>query len=114
MAGDTRALFSPSFNRSIRIEARPDRLTGEAGAIILREILDRSGIVRWLVERLEDPRRPDLVTHPLAELLRTAILLRAQGWRDQDDADALRDDPALRLAVSQRRGVAPLVTRLPC
>jgi hypothetical protein len=32
----------------------------------------------------------------------------AQGWRDQDDADPLREDCVLRLAVSQRRGVSPL------
>jgi hypothetical protein len=30
------------------------------------------------------------VTYPLADLLRTMLLLFAQGWRDQDDADALR------------------------
>jgi hypothetical protein len=44
----------------------------------------------------------------LIELLRTRLYLLAQGRRDQDDADTLRDDPALRLAVSVRRGVAPL------
>lgn len=33
----------------------------------------------------------------------------AQGWRDQDSADALRDDPLFRLSVSSRRGVAPLM-----
>jgi hypothetical protein len=49
------------------------------------------------------------VTHPLAELLHTALLLIAQGWRDRDDADALRDDAALRLAVSTRRGISPLL-----
>jgi hypothetical protein len=27
------------------------------------------------------------------------VLLAAQGWRDHDDADALRHDPAMRLAV---------------
>ena len=28
--------------------------------------------------------------------MRTLVLLRTQGWGDQDDADLLRDDPALR------------------
>ena len=32
--------------------------------------------------------RPEFVTDPLAELLRTALVLPSQGWRDQDDADA--------------------------
>ena len=55
-------------------------------------------------ERLVDPRQPHLLTYPLADLLRTLLVLFALGWRDQDDADALRLDPALRLAVAGTRG----------
>jgi hypothetical protein len=100
--------FKPTFNSYLDIEARPERLTGEAGAVLLREIDERLGVTKWLAERLEDPRNQDLITHPYEELLRTAVYLKAQGWRDQDDADWLRDDPALRLSVSDRRGDAPL------
>jgi hypothetical protein len=105
------ALFRAEFNGSLRIEARPERLTSESGAIVLREVLERLGMVAWLVPRLADTRRPDLITHPLSELVRSALLLLGQGWRDQDDADTLRDDAVLRLAVSDRRGVAPLIMR---
>lgn len=100
-----------TFNRSLQVEGRPERLTGEAGALVLREVMERLQVVRRLTRRLQDPRDPQLVTHPLSELLRTNLLLLAQGWRDQDDADALRDDPALRLAVSDRRGDGPLELR---
>jgi hypothetical protein len=99
------------FNGSLRIEGRPERLTSEAGAVILREVMERVGIIPWLGERLIDPRKPEFITHPQSELMRTSLLLLAQGWRDQDDADALRDDAALRLAVSDRRGTEPLTTR---
>jgi len=34
-----------TFNRSIRIEARPERLTTDPGAVLLREIMERLGIV---------------------------------------------------------------------
>ena len=100
--------FKPTFNSYVSVEARPERLTAEPGALPLREIDERLGVTRWLAEHLDDPRNPELITHPLNELLRTNILLKAQGWRDQDDADHLRDDPALRLAVSNRRGDAAL------
>jgi hypothetical protein len=99
------------FNGSLRIEGRPEHLTADAGAVVLREVMERVGIIPWLVERLEDPRRLDLITHPLSELMRTSLVLLGQGWRDQDDADALRTDAALRLAVSDRRGVGPLDVR---
>jgi hypothetical protein len=83
-------------------------LTSDAGAIALREGLERLGMVRWLKLHLHDERRPLLITYPLVELATTAVLLLAQGYRDHDDADALRDDPALRVAVSQRKGTSPL------
>lgn len=38
----------------------------------------------------------------------TDLLLRAQGWTDHRDATLLRQDPLLRLAVSERRGEAPV------
>ncbi len=106
--GETLSLVAPRFNRSLRIESRAERLTGDPGAILLREVLENSGIVGWMTDRLSDPRRPQDVTHDLASLLRTTILLAAQGWRDHDDADALRHDPAFRLAVSSAAGMTPL------
>lgn len=98
------------FNGSFRIESRPERLSGEAGASILREIMERLGILPWLTTHLTDPRNQDLITHPFSELLTTALLLIAMGWRDRDDADALRNDPVLRLVVSERRGISPLLS----
>ena len=119
---ETLQLVTPGFNRSLRIESRADRLTGGLagpwpqwgrvslpdGAVVLREILERSGIVGWMTARMKDPRRPEDVTHDLASLIRTGVLLAAQGWRDHDDADALRHDPAFRLAASSSAGLTPL------
>jgi hypothetical protein len=98
------------FNGAIRIEGRPERLTADAGAIIVREVDERLGVTKDLASELTDPREPKAVTHPFRELLATSIVLLALGWRDQDDGDALRHDPVLRLTVSQRTGDAPLRT----
>ena len=107
--GETLQPVTPRFNRSLRVETRADRLTGEPGAVLLREIMEASGIIEWTTARLVDPRRQEDVTHDLASLLRTTVLLAAQGWRDHDDADALRQDPAMRLACSSSAGLTPLV-----
>ena len=99
----------PRFNRSPRIASRADRRTGDPGAVVmLREVMERSGIVPWMTQRLQDPRSAVDVTHDLASLIRTCVLLAAQGWRDHDDADALRHDPALRLAASSAAGLTSL------
>lgn len=100
--------FALKFNGSIRLEAREERLTAEAGALLLREVDERMGLSRWLAERLEDPRAPERIVHPLVELVRTQLVLLGQGWRDQDDADELRQDAALRLAVSERKSTGPV------
>src|SRR5262245_18940613 len=111
--GEEGWLFRTDFNRSLHVEARAERLTSEGGGVLTREVIERVGITRWLVERLEDRRNPDLITHPLDEMTNTRLLLLAQGWRDQDNADELRHDAALRLAASSRKGTSPLKRRAP-
>jgi hypothetical protein len=96
------------FNRSLRIESRVDRPTGDPGAVLLREIVEQSGIIGWMTARLADPRSQVDVTHDLASLICTGVPLAAQGWRDHDDADALRHDPAFRLATSSAAGLTLL------
>lgn len=96
-------LFRPIFNGSIRVEASTAPLTEDAGALPLREIADSLGLGA-VVAGLVDHRVQDRITHPLYELVLSRVLLMAQGWRDQDDADVLRDDPAFRMAVSGRGG----------
>ena len=104
--GETISPIIPSFNGSVRIEGRPEHLTCETGALLLREADEKLGLVRDMVDLLEDKR--GLSVHPFSELLRTTIMLPALGWRDQDDADLLRHDAALRVAISDDRGVTPL------
>ena len=81
--GESLQQVTPSFNRSLRIESRTDRLTGDPGAVVLREILERSGIFGWMTTRLKDPRSQVDVTHDLASLIRTCVLLSAQGWPER-------------------------------
>lgn len=101
-------LFSPKFNRSIHVEARPERLSADGGAILLRELMERLGYPALFRNHLVDARDPARVTHRFDELLRTVLLLLAQGWSDHLDVNRLRQDPILRLAVSRRRGQRPL------
>ena len=71
------SLFRPSFNKSLRIESRPERVTAEPGAVLLREIMERTQITEWLAGRVCDPRQGDRVIYPLADLLRYGVGLFA-------------------------------------
>ena len=107
--GESQAtLFQPDFNRSIEVEARPQRLSSDSGALLLRELMERMGWTQLIRRYLTDARDPRRVTHPWVELVRTTVLLQAQGWSDQDNVKGLHDDPVLALAVSGRRGQRPV------
>ncbi len=88
--GETLRPVAAGFNRSLTIETQAERLTGDPGAVLLREVLDATGIVPWMAARMRDGRRQADVVHDLPSLLRTMMLLAAQGWRDHDDSDGRR------------------------
>lgn len=56
--GDSLAQLRFNFNSSIRLEPRPERLTGDAGALLLRETLQKLGIIDWLTKHLHDRPNP--------------------------------------------------------
>jgi hypothetical protein len=105
-------LFEPTFNRSVKVAASDDRITSDGGLIVLREADHRLGITEWLAERLQDPRRQDLIRYELVELLRERLYALALGYSTQDDADRLAHDPAMKLAAWNRPGEQPLEERM--
>ena len=112
MSEAQRCLFTPSFNRAIKIRQRDSRLTSHAGAIILREADHRLGLIESVVERMFDPRNQDKIRYTLSELLRERIFALALGESAQDDLDRLAHDPALRMATWDRSGEQVLDERL--
>ena len=99
------------FNGSVRVLGRGVRLTADGGALLLREFDDALWLTGSVAARIEDARLG--ARFSLEELLRLRVYLLALGYGAQSDADLLRDDPSLRLAVSDRRGLSPLAQPLP-
>src|SRR5918997_5350211 len=77
------------------------RLTSDAGILLLSAVEQRLGIAERLAACLEDPRDPERVLHGLAEMIRYRALLIAAGCPDGNDCDALRSDPAFKMAVGR-------------
>lgn len=109
--GESFSSIRPHFNQSIRIEGRPERLSCEAGALLLREADERLRFTADLASQIIDLRDPSRLVFSMRELLRTAVILPAMGWKDQDDADFLRHDPILKTSISDDRGLTPLINR---
>ena len=105
-------LFEPTFNRAVKVRKKDDRLTSDAGVLLLREVDERLELTAELGERLHDPRRPDRIRYSLVELLRERLYALAQGYRAQDDLDRLAHDPAFKAAVWNRPGQRVVAERL--
>src|SRR5215208_3349816 len=58
-------------------------------------------IAQRLADCIEDPRAPERVRHTLAEMIRYRALLIAAGYPDGNDCDALKSDPAFKMAVGR-------------
>ena len=103
MAEDARFLpgLSPVSGKPVHLAFDGGRLTSDAGVVLLAEIERKLGVAERLACCIADPRAPERVRHSFAEMIRFRALLIAAGYEDANDCDALRDDPALKMAVGR-------------
>jgi Transposase DDE domain group 1 len=93
--------LSPVHGKPVHVTFDGGRLTSDAGVLVLAEIERRLGLAERLARCLTDPRAPERVRHTLAEMIRFRTLLIAAGYADANDCDALRIDPAFKMAVGR-------------
>ena len=91
--------LSPVAGKPVHVAFDGGRLTSDAGVLMPAEIERRLGLAEQLARCIEDPRAPERVRHGLAEMIRFRALLIAAGYPDANDCDALRNDPAFKMAV---------------
>jgi hypothetical protein len=104
--------FEPTFNRSVKVRSRDDRITSNAGALLLREADHRLGLTEALASGMIDPRQQNLIRYTIPELLRELIYSLALNYRASDDVDLLAHDAIMRMAVWNRPGERVLDERL--
>ena len=104
MGEGKKPLFEPSFNRAVKVHGGQDRLTSDAGTLLLREADHRLSLTQSLAAQLYDRRNSDRTRYTLVELLRERLYALAQGYDAQDDVDELAHDPAMRMATWDRPG----------
>lgn len=93
--------LSPVAGKPVHVDFEGGRLTSDGGVLLLAEIERKLGVADRLASCIEDPRAPDRVRHSLAEMIRFRALMIAAGYEDANDCDALRDDPAFKMAVGR-------------
>ncbi len=76
-------------------------LTSDAGAVLLRQVDRRIGLIDAINDCIPDPRNQLLVIHRQRTLLAQRIMAIAMGYEDLNDHDSLRDDPLLQLLTER-------------
>ena len=102
----------PDFNRAIRIDFQGATISSDTGFILLREIDERFRIIDPMKDCLEDLRSPTHTRHYLVQMVRQRVYQIAAGYEDCNDADFLRIDPALRLAIGKDHQTGASQSRL--
>ena len=77
------------------------KITSDAGGLLLREIDGRFGFLDGLAGCFTDHRDPDLVEHPLIDLLKQRVFGLCLGYEDLNDHDQLRHDPLMAVLVGK-------------
>ena len=73
------------------------KISSDSGGLLLREVEQRTHILKRLAGCFTDHRNPDQIEHSLESLIKQRIMGLALGYEDLNDHDALRHDPLLAL-----------------
>ncbi len=90
--------FIPTFNKAVKVRGKDERITSDAGVLLLREVDHRLEITADLATDLYDPRKQERIRYTLVELLRERVYALALGYHTQDDLYLLAHDPAMKAA----------------
>jgi len=105
-------------NREIALTFDGPQTSSDGGLVLLRQLDARLGLCERVAALLPDARDPSRVVHSRLEQVRQRLFQIALGYEDQNDADALRNDPLLRAACDRlpedARGLSsqPTLSRL--
>jgi hypothetical protein len=76
-------------------------ITSDGGALVLKKLEERTGIVRRFAACFTDYRKSDQIEHPLLDLISQRVFGLALGYEDLNDHDELRSDPMLAVALGK-------------
>ena len=87
--------FHPQKRREVRAQFDGGAITSDGGGLLLREVEKRVGILHQFAACFADYRNPDLLEHPVEELVAQRVYGLALGYEDLNDHEELRNDPLL-------------------
>jgi len=93
--------FHALSNREVIAHFDGGDISSDAGGLLLREVEQRTGILKQLAGCFTDYRKPEWIEHPVQDLLAQRVYGMCLGYEDLNDHDHLRADPALAVMVGK-------------
>ena len=93
--------FSTLVNKAVVADFLGGRLTTDAGALLVREVAEKTGLFDALNAVIPDPRNPVFTIHDQRSMLAQRITAIVLGYEDLNDHQELRTDPALQVAAGK-------------
>ena len=106
-----RLLFEDLQGKKIEVDFDGGEVSSDAGVLFLREVERRMRLLRRVAKILHDRRHPGYTRHALLDMLTQRVFQIACGYEDADDADTLRQDPALKMACERLPDDGPLASQ---
>ena len=94
-------LFSSLSSKKIQADFNGGSLTSDAGALLLRELDRRIGLIDSINRCIPDPRNQFFIAHQQKTMLAQRIFGIALGYEDLNDHQDLRQDPLFQI-ISER------------
>lgn len=104
--------------KALQVDFSGGTLSSDGGLVLLAQLDRELGLTERVAALIRDERLPERIRHPLVDLLRQRVYQIAAGYEDCNDADRLREDPALKVAVGRcpqsdpHLGSQPTLSRL--
>ena len=103
--------FEPHFRRAVVADFQGGTMTSDAGALLLRQVDRRLGLLRRLAGCFTDFRSPWLTEHGVEQMLAQRVYGLALGYEDLNDHDQLRHDPLMNVLAGKREPDQPLASK---
>jgi len=96
-----RFCFQPLARREVVGAFDGGTISSDGGGLLLREVEQRTGIIRQFAACFSDYRDPERAEHTVEQLVAQRIYGLALGYEDLNDHDQLRRDPLLATLVGK-------------
>jgi len=95
--------FSTLKGKKILADFNGGKITSDAGALLLRQVDNRIGLMDAISNCIPDPRHPSFTKHNQRSMLAQRIYAIAMGYEDLNDHQSLRNDPVMQTITEQNR-----------